>query len=110
MQLQSKPIDIDANPVSPDATPAQKAPQASVPTSVAALAGSPVASFESPALALQQQLVERMADMLNGSQYAGVDRAVDHNDKWPMPVRLAVIVGASVALWLVIGVVAAQII
>jgi hypothetical protein len=104
MQVQPKLFDSESIAVDADATPAR---QSTGPATIASMTGSAATAVGSPALALQQQLVKRMAYILNGS---GDDSAVDEPAKWSMPVSLAVIVGASAVLWLGIGMIVSQVI
>lgn len=95
MQLQPKHCDGEFMPVAP----AARQTQSSEPATVAAIAGATASPIGSPALALQQQLVDRMADLLNGSDLS----AASELRKWPMLGRLAIIVGGSALLWLATG-------
>lgn len=72
------------------------------------LAGSHMAGATSPALLLRDELAARLARLaeleMQGSGVAA------REPKWPMPARLAFIVGFSVACWSAIGVAVAQLI
>ncbi|MGB5077284.1 MAG: hypothetical protein WBO17_07390 [Sphingorhabdus sp.] len=57
------------------------------------------APVDSPALALQQQLVKRMANGEDGSVLRKAEYILAAPDKFSVPVSISIILGASCILW-----------
>ena len=94
MSALRKPADSATTAPREDATPVERVETADYQSPRTADGELPT----SPAILLQEQLAARVAGSARVAQVQGRGDAREAG-KWPMPLRIATIVGLSVALW-----------